>query len=413
MNRIKLSIALAIVLAAALTALVIWLPDRAGAIAQGLAPQDEVALAGTVNSRISYQGILKESGSPVTGNRDMTFRLYTDGDCTNQVGADIIANGVSVTDGLFSVKLEVGQSLFNGQGLWLGVDVGNTGVNVTCEEIVPVPYALSLRPGAVISGSLPGPLLTLRDTYYATTSMAADIRPTQWGSFSSTLEIDGDIWVGGDTSGKAAAFEGEVWVNAKVYVEDLHTTSTGHPDGAPGASINSNGDATFRKVTVPNSATTTEINEHKLVTKNNSDGMETFSVDTEHGNVNILGYLTVMGAKSAVVSTESYGQRKFYTDESAGVYFFDRGQAQLVNGQVTIALDPIFLETVTIDADHPLLVQITLTGDCHGVYVAEKTATGFTVKELMGGTSNATFDWEVAAKRRGYENVRLEPFTSP
>jgi hypothetical protein len=57
-----------------------------------------------------------------------------------------------------------------------------------------------------------------------------------------------------------------------------------------------------------------------------------------------------------------------------------------------------------------LLVQITLTADCNGVFVAEKSATGFTVKELMGGTSSATFDWEVAAKRKGYEATRLERF---
>ena len=48
-------------------------------------------------------------------------------------------------------------------------------------------------------------------------------------------------------------------------------------------------------------------------------------------------------------------------------------------------------------------VQVTLTGDCNGVCVSEKTATGFTVAELRGGASNAIFDWEVAAKRKGYE----------
>ncbi len=53
-------------------------------------------------------------------------------------------------------------------------------------------------------------------------------------------------------------------------------------------------------------------------------------------------------------------------------------------------------------------VQVTLTGDCNGVYVAEKSATGFTVAELRGGASNATFDWEVAARRKGYEDERLE-----
>ena len=55
-----------------------------------------------------------------------------------------------------------------------------------------------------------------------------------------------------------------------------------------------------------------------------------------------------------------------------------------------------------------MLVQITPTADCNGLFVAEKAGTSFTVKELRNGTSDATFDWEVAAKRRGYETVRLE-----
>jgi hypothetical protein len=125
----------------------------------------------------------------------------------------------------------------------------------------------------------------------------------------------------------------------------------------------------------------------------------------------------VAGTKSAVVATASHGECKLYADESAEVYFFDRGGGQLVNGVAVIALDPVWLETVTIDAGHPMRVQVTLTGDCNGVYVAEKTAAGpstgsgqasFTVRELRGGVLNATFDWEVAAKRKGYEDVRLE-----
>jgi len=86
-------------------------------------------------------------------------------------------------------------------------------------------------------------------------------------------------------------------------------------------------------------------------------------------------------------------------------------QAIELSKQAAIELDPVFLETVTVDADHPLLVQVTLTSDCRGVFVAEKSPHGFTVKELMGGRSNATFDWEVAAKRKGYEDQRLEPFS--
>jgi hypothetical protein len=114
-------------------------------------PEGDLSATATVGSLISYQGRLEEDGSPVTGDRDMTFRLYSDETCSPQVGSDIVRNDVTVTDGLFSVKLDVNQAYFNGQGLWLGVDVGNTGTNIVCEEILPVPYALSLRPEAVIN----------------------------------------------------------------------------------------------------------------------------------------------------------------------------------------------------------------------------------------------------------------------
>lgn len=38
-------------------------------------PQGGVSIAATVNSKFSYQGVLKENGNPVTGSRNMTFRL--------------------------------------------------------------------------------------------------------------------------------------------------------------------------------------------------------------------------------------------------------------------------------------------------------------------------------------------------
>jgi hypothetical protein len=78
----------------------------------------------------------------------MTFRLHANDACTSQVGGDIVIPGVPVADGLFSVALDVAHDDLNGQGLWLEVEVGGTAV--VCQEILPVPYALSLRPGASI-----------------------------------------------------------------------------------------------------------------------------------------------------------------------------------------------------------------------------------------------------------------------
>jgi hypothetical protein len=110
--------------------------------------QPDLAIEPAVSSKFSYQGVLKEGGSPVSGSRDMIFRLYADDACTTQVGADIAKPGVPVASGLFSVELEVDQSHFDGQGLWLAVEVDGTAL--ACQEILPVPYALGLRPGAVI-----------------------------------------------------------------------------------------------------------------------------------------------------------------------------------------------------------------------------------------------------------------------
>jgi len=80
----------------------------------------------------------------------MTFRLYSDATCSTQVGGNIVESDVPVTDGLFSVEVAVTHSDFNGQGLWLEVEVGGT--QIGCQEILPVPYALSLRPGAQVTG---------------------------------------------------------------------------------------------------------------------------------------------------------------------------------------------------------------------------------------------------------------------
>jgi len=115
-------------------------------------PQSNLSIAAMVESKINYQGRLEQNGQPVSGSQDMLFRLYSDDTCLTQVGSDMIQNGVQMTDGLFSVELPVTHSDFTGQGIWLSVRIGPT-TWVGCQEILPVPYALSLQPGAIISGT--------------------------------------------------------------------------------------------------------------------------------------------------------------------------------------------------------------------------------------------------------------------
>jgi hypothetical protein len=129
-----------------------------------------------------------------------------------------------------------------------------------------------------------------------------------------------------------------------------------------------------------------------------------------NGNAYIMGDLEVLGNKNAVVPT-SRGAKKVYAQESPESWFEDFGSGKLEAGECTVELDPLFLETVTVDSDHPILVFITPT-EPMGNFHVRKDDDSFTVV-AEGRGSLATFDWRVVAKRRGYEDARLEAATGP
>jgi len=91
--------------------------------------------------------------------------------------------------------------------------------------------------------------------------------------------------------------------------------------------------------------------------------------------------------------------------QSTENWFEDFGSAQLSHGSTAISLDPTFLETVNTAVDYH--VFLTPNGDCKGLYVANKSASGFEVRELGGGASSVSFDYRIVARRKGYENIRL------
>lgn len=112
-------------------------------------PRNSLAATQVVTNSFSYQGVLQESDEPVTGNRQMIFTLHTDGGCTTQVG-DPLTKTVSVNEGLFNISLGFDPAHFNGKALWLETTVEGTVIG--CQPFQAAPYALSLRPGAVVSG---------------------------------------------------------------------------------------------------------------------------------------------------------------------------------------------------------------------------------------------------------------------
>jgi hypothetical protein len=114
------------------------------------------------------------------------------------------------------------------------------------------------------------------------------------------------------------------------------------------------------------------------------------------------GNFASTGTKSASVPT-SKGNQLLYCVESPGIWFEDYGKAALVNGEVTIQLDELFLETVAIDQDHPMLVFVQPMGD-NAMFV-ETGNTSFKVKGNDG--TNTGFMYRVMAKRKNYQDHRF------
>jgi len=126
---------------------------------QGVDPATSgLTLASTVSSAVSYQGRLTNaSGVPLTGAHNMVFQIWDSATGGTQIGGDIAKPNVTVNDGLFTVRLEIqsGWMLYmDGRGLWLRVQVDGQWLSPR-QELLPAPYALTLRPGATISS--PGP----------------------------------------------------------------------------------------------------------------------------------------------------------------------------------------------------------------------------------------------------------------
>jgi hypothetical protein len=115
--------------------------------------------------------------------------------------------------------------------------------------------------------------------------------------------------------------------------------------------------------------------------------------------------------KSVVATKSSAGaqQVETYAVQSAENWFEDAGTAQLVDGAARVNLESVFGQTVNTGVEYH--VFLTPDGDCKGLYVSAKTASGFEVRELGGGAASIAFEYRIMAKRMGYETVRLKNVT--
>jgi hypothetical protein len=119
-----------------------------------------------VTTTFTYQGYLAESGNPASGQYDFEFRLFDALTGGNQLGGVSARPNEAVSSGVFTVPLDFG--VLDGTAGWLEIKVRRVGGSFITlaprQRITPALYAITLKPGAIISGTLNGGRGQLADT---------------------------------------------------------------------------------------------------------------------------------------------------------------------------------------------------------------------------------------------------------
>jgi hypothetical protein len=126
-------------------------------------------------------------------------------------------------------------------------------------------------------------------------------------------------------------------------------------------------------------------------------------------SIDVSGNLFCTGTLGAAVKGQGNKEVGLYSMQSSESWIEDFGSGALTGGVATIQLEPHFARTVSGRADYH--VFLTPNGDCDGLYIVNKTATSFEVRELRSGTSSVQFDYRIVAHRKGFEAARLPDVT--
>ena len=138
-------------------------------VGPALAEEPAITTQAALGAAFTYQGRLTDGGAPANGVYDFAFSLWDAESGGAQVGATVEVGDVSVTNGVFTVSLDFGTAIFNGQALWLQVSVRPGASSDPYTTLSPrtklnaAPYAIGLMPGASISRDFLGHALTVQN----------------------------------------------------------------------------------------------------------------------------------------------------------------------------------------------------------------------------------------------------------
>ncbi|HBX52970.1 MAG: hypothetical protein A2275_07240 [Bacteroidetes bacterium RIFOXYA12_FULL_35_11] len=115
----------------------------------------------------------------------------------------------------------------------------------------------------------------------------------------------------------------------------------------------------------------------------------------------------ISGTKSAAYLDQTGKPRQVYCVESPEIWFEDFGSAKITSGIAEVKIDSEFLPALMINEKHPIKVFITPNSPLGVDWWVEKKNDRF-ILHAPSAANGSEFDFRIVAKRKGYEEWRLE-----
>jgi hypothetical protein len=141
---------------------------------------------------------------------------------------------------------------------------------------------------------------------------------------------------------------------------------------------------------------------------NNGGWAHVAYVNASGDNYKIYG----TGAVSSVMPTTT-GDVVLIAPESPEAWVQDFGSGRMQNGRASVELDPTLVECATISDNYPMKVFITFTSPPPASYYVNKGMDGFEIISTSSDNFDATFDYFVSVRWKGWEDTRFEPADPP
>ena len=274
------------------------------------------SLAGTA---FTYQGRLDDSIGPVTGTYDLTFSVYDSSDVSGSLIAGPFTNSATaVSNGLFTVTLDFGASVFNLSDRWLEIGVRTNGTTAFAtlaprQHVTPVPYAITAFNAAVLLGQLPASQLSGTLSTAQLPSTVALLNSNQ--VFSGAVTFNN---LSNSFAGSGAGLSGVLF--SALNGTGIESLNFGNlvfgnyyfPTSAPVAVGDMNGDGKMDLITVDHLGTVL------VLTNNGNSGFSLLSSNSTAPSIQVASVTDVNGDGKQDVVTVSSNAVAVFTNSGSG-----------------------------------------------------------------------------------------------